>query len=161
MSGQSEVATEPATDVLAMLEEDHRRVKDLFERFERTDETDQREEILKTALHELEVHAELEEKLIYPAFRDHLEEPDLIDEALEEHHVVHLLIKELKGGRGRQQRRNAKFLVLAENVKHHIKEEEDSLFPKVENLELDWENLASRVTKKKTQLESRGRRSNR
>jgi hypothetical protein len=45
---------------------------------------------------ELEVHAHLEEKLMYPALRPELDDDDIMDEALEEHHLVHTLIAELK-----------------------------------------------------------------
>lgn len=159
MSPRAATTVESAVDILGMLKEDHKKVKGLFDRFEHTEDAEERTEIIKTALQELEVHAELEEKILYPAFREHLEEEDLIDEAFEEHHVVHLLIKELKGMRGKQSRRDAKFTVLAENVKHHIKEEEGSLFPQVEELDLDWEALSMKVEKKRAQLQSGGRRS--
>ena len=159
MSPQAASTVESGADVLGMLKDDHKKVKGLFDRFEHTEDAEERTEIIKTALQELEVHAELEEKILYPAFREQLDEEDLIDEAFEEHHVVHLLIKELKGARGKQGRRDAKFTVLAENVKHHIKEEENSLFPQVEDLDLDWETLFAKVEKKRAQLESGRRRS--
>ena len=53
-------------------------------------------EIAATAIMELEIHAELEEKLIYPAIREEIDEDDMMNEAVEEHHLVHVLIKELK-----------------------------------------------------------------
>jgi hemerythrin superfamily protein len=152
MSKQATMTVEPSTDLLNVLKEDHQTVKELFERFEQTADAEERAEIIKTAINELEVHAELEEKIVYPALRAHLEEDDLINEALEEHHVVHLLIKELKGARGNTGRRDAKFTVLVENVKHHIKEEEECLFPESLVLDLDWESLSAKVEKKKAQL---------
>lgn len=154
MSKQATMTVEPSTDLLNVLKEDHQKVKDLFERFEQTEDAEERAEIIKTAINELEVHAELEEKIVYPAFRAHLEEDDLINEALEEHHVVHILIDELKGTRGNTGRRDAKFTVLLENVKHHIKEEEEHLFPESLVLDLDWEALSAKVEKKKAQLTS-------
>ena len=154
MTRDSQGAVAETVDILDMLKEDHKRVKTLFEQFEQSEDPEEREEIIKTALHELEVHAELEEKLIYPAFREHVQEEDLMDEALEEHHVAHLLIKELKGARGKQQRRFAKFTVLGESVKHHIKEEEESMFPEVEDADVDWEALSEQVTKKRAKLDS-------
>jgi hemerythrin superfamily protein len=122
MSKQVMNTVEPSAELLNMLKADHDKVKELFEQFEQTADQEERAAIIRSALKELEVHASLEEKIIYPALREHLEEDGLITESLEEHHVVHLLIKELKGARVKQERRDAKFTVLAENVKHHIKE---------------------------------------
>ncbi|GKS62731.1 hypothetical protein YTPLAS72_00350 [Nitrospira sp.] len=155
MSKQVASTVEPSTELLNMLKADHDKVKDLFEQFEQTTNEEERGAIIKSALKELEVHADLEEKLIYPALRNQLEDRELITEAVEEHHVVHVLIKELKAGRVKQDRRDAKFTVLAENVKHHIKEEEEQLFPEALVLDLDWESLSAKVEKKKAQLESK------
>lgn len=152
---------EPSTDLLNMLKADHDKVKELFEQFEVTGDDQERAAIMQSALNELEIHAELEEKFIYPAFRELLEDEALITESLEEHHVVHLLIKELKGGRAKTDRKDAKFTVLAENVKHHIKEEEERLFPEALALDLDWESLTAKVDKKKAQLESQTSQSKR
>ena len=155
MSNQVANAVEPSTELLNMLKADHEKVKELFEQFEQTTDEEERAAIIKSAVKELEVHADLEEKIIYPAFQAHLEEEKLIAEAIEEHHVVHVLVKELKAGRLKQDRRDAKFTVLGENVKHHIKEEEESLFPEVLALDIDWESLSAKVEKKKAQLESK------
>ena len=88
----------------------------------------------RTALMELEVHSKLEEELIYPAIRAEIDDDDLMDEALEEHHVVHGLLGELKKMKPSDERYDAKFTVLAENVRHHIKEEESDMFPMAELL---------------------------
>ena len=69
-----------------------------------------------------------------------------MDEALEENHVVHLLIGELKKMRQDDDRFDAKFTVLAENVRHHIKEEEGEMFPQLEESDLDWAYLAEKAT---------------
>ena len=109
--------------VIEMLKEDHDKVKALFEQFE---EADGREkgEIAKTAIQDLEVHAELEEKLIYPAIRAEIDHDDMMNEAVEEHHLVHVLIAELKKLKSSDDKFQAKFCVLGELVKHHIEEEE-------------------------------------
>jgi len=75
-----------------------------------------------------------------------------MDEALEEHHVVHGLLEELKKMKPGNERYDAKFTVLAENVRHHIKEEESEMFSKAEDCEIDWETLCSQVVKRKEQL---------
>jgi hemerythrin superfamily protein len=141
-----------ASSVTDMLRDDHKKVKGLFEEFEQAEDTKAKHQIVETALAELEVHAKLEEELIYPAIRAEIDDDDLMDEALEEHHVVHGLLGELKKMKPSDVRYDAKFTVLAENVRHHIKEEESEMFPKAEDCEIDWEALCSQVMKRKEQL---------
>jgi hemerythrin superfamily protein len=141
-----------ASAITDLLREDHKKVKGLFEEFEQADDAKAKQRIVETALAELEVHAKLEEELIYPAIRAEIGDEDLMDEALEEHHVVHGLLGELKKMKPSDERYDAKFTVLAENVRHHIKEEESDMFPQAEESEIDWEALSARVTKRKEQL---------
>jgi len=144
-----------ASGVIDMLKEDHQKVKGLFEEFESA-EGSQRAAIAATAIRELEIHAELEEKLIYPAIRQEIEEDDLMNEAVEEHHLVHVLIKELKKLKSSDEIFQAKFTVLGELVKHHVKEEEDEMLPKAEKCDIDWEALETTVMKRKEALVSKG-----
>jgi len=148
-SKSQEASVSSVTD---MLRKDHKKVKGLFEEFEQAEDTTTKQRIVETALTELEVHSKLEEELIYPAIRAEVGDDDLMDEALEEHHVVHGLLGELKKMKASDERYDAKFTVLAENVRHHIKEEESEMFPKAEDCEIDWEALCSQVMKRKEQL---------
>jgi hypothetical protein len=145
-----------ASGVIDMLKEDHLKVKDLFEEFESA-EGGERAEIAATTIMELEIHAELEEKLIYPAIREEIEEDDMMNEAVEEHHLVHVLIKELKKLKPANQIFQAKFKVLGELVKHHIEEEEGEMLPKAEKSDIDWEKLEMTVMKRKEALMAKGK----
>ena len=60
--------------VFDMLKEDHKRVQDLFDEFQATDHSSSKAQIVQKALRELEIHAELEEGLIYPAIRRKIDE---------------------------------------------------------------------------------------
>ena len=75
-----------------------------------------------------------------------------MDEALEEHHVAHTLINELKRRAGNNGRYEAKFKVLGESIKHHVKEEEGRMFPEAEKAHLDWEALAQKAMERKEAL---------
>jgi hemerythrin superfamily protein len=141
-----------ASAITDLLRADHKKVKGLFEEFEQADDAKAKHRIVETALAELEVHAKLEEELIYPAIRAEIGDEDLMDEALEEHHVVHGLLGELKKMKPSDERYDAKFTVLAENIRHHIKAEESDMFPQAEESEIDWEALSAQVTKRKEQL---------
>jgi hypothetical protein len=120
-----------ATD---LLREDHRKVKDLFHQFEEADNAAERRRIADVVMRELEIHSIIEEEIFYPAVRRQDDTGDLMEdtmnEADEEHHVADLLMAELKKMRSADARFAAKFTVLAENVKHHIQEEESEIFTK-------------------------------
>jgi len=137
-----------ASGVIEMLKEDHEKVKGLFEDFESA-EGRERADIAATAIMELEVHADLEEKLIYPAIRKHIDEDEMMNEAVEEHHLVHVLIKELKKLKPKDEVFQAKFTVLGELVKHHIDEEEGEMLPKAQESDIDWEKLETSVMKRR------------
>lgn len=129
-----------AVNALELLKEDHREAEQLFQSFEEADGRS-RQGIADQALKALEIHAKIEEDLIYPAIREATGEEDMVDEANEEHHVVTLLIKELKKMKASAEGYKAKFKVLSELVKHHIEEEEQEMFPQAENTDVNWEEL--------------------
>ena len=139
-------ATVPA--VVEMLKDDHKKVKGLFDEFESAEGGEQAA-IALTAIHELEIHAELEETLIYPAVREAIDETDMMNEAVEQHHLVHVLVAELKKLKPSDEKFHAKFCVLSELVRHHIEEEEGEMLPKAERHDIDWDALEVKVTKRK------------
>jgi hypothetical protein len=142
----------PSNPVFAMLKKDHAKVKELFEQFEAAKDSRTKERIVRETLLELDVHATLEETLIYPAIKREVDADDVMDEALEEHHVAHVLIDELKRMSTGDDRYEAKFTVLGENIKHHIKEEEGSMFSEAEKADVDWEGLEEKVIERKEAL---------
>ena len=121
-------------DAIAVLKQDHREVEQLFKRFEKAGNGAHRTKAqLVAAMSEaLSRHAEIEELLFYPTVREKMPriESDVL-EALEEHHVVKVLLKELEGLDPTAERYDAKVTVLIELVRHHVKEEERDMFPKV------------------------------
>lgn len=140
--------------VLTMLKSDHKKVKALFSEFE--DATARkREDIARTAMQDLEVHAQLEEGLIYPAIRAGIEDNEMMNEANEEHHLVHVPIAELKELEPSDDAFQAKLTVLGELVKHHVKEEEGEMFPQAQKAKIDWEELKAEVMERKEQLMAR------
>ena len=144
-----------AATATKLLKEDHKKVKDLFDQFEDTDDSAEKREIASTACSELTIHAQVEEEIFYPAVKAELDEDDLMAEAKEEHHVAKQLIAELEEGEGMDDIEfDAKFTVLAENVRHHIKEEEGEMFPKVEKSDLDLEELGAQMAERKQELQA-------
>ena len=127
------MATATKTDPIALLKDDHVKVKDLFDKFENAKSDSAKKSAARKAITELKVHAAIEEEIFYPAFDKALssdEAHDILLEADEEHHVVHMLIEELDRMKDDDEHFDAKFTVLAENVRHHIEEEEKEMLPK-------------------------------
>lgn len=143
-------------DIVKMLRDDHKKVKGLFDRFEKTEDSSEQEEIMQQALQELQIHSAIEMKLVYPLLEHEEGEEDTIQEAYEEHHVVDLLIGELKSMNGGpvDGHLKAKFTVLAENVRHHIKEEESEILPKLEKGDADLDAIGEQAAELKEQFES-------
>mgnify|MGYP001601136396 CR=1 FL=1 len=149
MRQKGEVAGGSATQ---MLREDHKKVKELFEQFEQSEDRSEKGRIAEKALVELTIHATLEEELFYPAVREEIEEKELVGEAIEEHHVAKILIGELASLDPSNERFEAKFMVLAESVKHHIEEEEGEMLPKIEQSGFDLESLGEEMAERKSEL---------
>jgi hypothetical protein len=145
----------PENHAIAILIRDHDKVKDLFDRFKKAGAPAEKEKIIAEAVSELKVHAVIEEEIFYPAVRRQLSE-DVMNEADEEHHVARVLIAELdRDGRG-DDHREAKFTVLAESVRHHIREEEGEMLPKAKSLDLDFEDLGKEMLARKKELQHHG-----
>jgi len=145
------------TNAIAMLKEDHQKVKDLFDKFERTNGSATKAKLVSEALTELKVHATVEEELFYPAVRQQIEDEEgLMEEADEEHHVAKVLIAELEQMTGDEEHWEAKFKVLAESVRHHIKEEEGQMFKEAKKTEIDFDVLGSQMAQFKKKLMQEG-----
>ena len=144
--------------VFEMLKADHRRVEELFTQFEDADKR-ARTGIAEEALRELEIHAALEEELVYPAIREVIEEEESIDEALEEHHVAKLLIKELHKMNPGTEEFAPKFKVLGEIIRHHVEEEENETFPQAEQAGFDDSELSEEMMQRKEKLMQKFERS--
>lgn len=152
-----EAKSSPKKNAIAMLKKDHQVVKGLFDRFEKAKETRVKKAIVEKALEALKIHATVEEELFYPALRQAMKDEDgLMDEADEEHHVAKVLIAELDIMSGSEEHYDAKFTVLAENVRHHIKEEEEDMFPKAAKTDVDFVALGVMMAQRKRELATRG-----
>jgi Hemerythrin HHE cation binding domain len=145
----------PKQHAISILIKDHDKVKELFDRFEKSESAGEKEKLIAEAVTELKIHAVIEEEIFYPAVRKQLGR-DLMNEADEEHHVARVLIAELDQDGSRNDHREAKFTVLAESVRHHIKEEEGEMLPQAKGLDLDFAALGERMLARKKQLKRDG-----
>ena len=145
-------------DALTLLTADHNRVRGLFARFsgaKESDDTATMAELAEIIHHELDVHTTIEEDVFYPWARDLSDEiAEVVDEGVEEHHVVKVLLGEIDDLQPGDDEWLAKLTVVIENVEHHAEEEETEMFPKIRSAsDLDaLETLAADLESKKAQL---------
>ena len=104
------------------------------------------------------MHAEIEEKIFYPAFeaktKKNTEPGDEIREAYEEHANVKEMLAKLLALQPQDDTFNAKLQVLSELVKHHIHEEETEMFTQARELldESELKALGERMSSLKEKL---------
>jgi hemerythrin-like domain-containing protein len=147
-------------DALTLLKEDHDRIKPLLaeirETTERAEKT--RSELFSRIKEELTVHEIIEEEIFYPALKEHPRAKDIVLEGYEEHDVVSRLMGELDGMNATDEQFGPKAKVMAENIEHHIEEEEGEMFKQArqvfeaEELEELGERMARRKQTAKAEL---------
>jgi hemerythrin superfamily protein len=119
-------------DAVAMLEEQHREVEELFEQVEKATGVRKRKQFAELA-DKLAIHATIEERHFYPAVKAERTE-DILLESLEEHLGIKRVLADLLAVDVDDDTFDAKVKVLKEQVEHHVEEEESDLFPKVRKL---------------------------
>jgi hemerythrin superfamily protein len=117
-------------NAIELLEQQHREVEKLFEKIEKAESEEKKEELFDEMADALAVHAAIEEQHFYPATKDARTE-ELLTEAVEEHLAVKRIIADLLEMDPDDAQFDAKIRVLKENVERHVEEEEGELFPKV------------------------------
>jgi len=142
-------------DAIEMLKADHRRVEELFDTYQRARRRAEKSKIAQQICLELTIHAELEEEIFYPACREHVDDP-LLDEAQVEHDTAKILVAEIAMGTPQNDPFfDAKVMVLAEYIRHHVQEEEknaDSIFAKALEGGVDTAKLGSRMMQRREEL---------
>ena len=141
---------------IELLMTDHRKVEDLFSKYEdeKDGDEDTRRQLAQRICAELKVHTQVEEELFYPFLRENLEEDDmdLVEEAQVEHNGAKDLIEQIEGATEIDDEYNAKVKVLGEYVKHHVNEEENEIFPKVSDDQEELDELGQEMASRKSEL---------
>jgi hemerythrin superfamily protein len=148
-------AKENNMDAVALLKADHRKVEELFEKFESARGESVKQKLAQQICMELSIHARIEEEVFYPACNGQIEDADLLDEAYVEHDGAKVLIAEITASSSSQNFYDAKVKVLSELIKHHVKEEEkraEGLFAEAKEAGLDMDALGQRLTTRKREL---------
>jgi hypothetical protein len=141
-------------DAVALLKADHRKVEDLFEKIQKARGPERKQALVEQVCTELCIHTILEEEIFYPACTGQVED-DTVDEAYVEHDGAKVLIAELLASDPDDEFYDAKVTVLSEDIKHHVKEEEnrtEGMFAQAKKAGLDLEGLGERLQVRKQEL---------
>ncbi len=151
-------ARKKSVDAIALLKEDHKKVSGLLDQLEKANSTSRREQLSSRIDMELKVHTQIEEEIFYPAFRQAAQKKDdreLFYEAKEEHHVVDLVMPEVRETEPAADEFPAKAKVLKDLVLHHAHEEETEMFPRAKKLmsRNELRDLGERLQERKRELQ--------
>jgi hemerythrin superfamily protein len=129
---------------LALLKQDHREIEEMFDDFEELDNNAAKGKLALKICLTLKIHTQIEEEIFYPAARKATGDDDLLDEAVVEHAGAKHLITEIEKMKPDDDLFDAKVTVLGEQIKHHVEEEEEELFPEIEDSKMESLPSASR-----------------
>lgn len=146
------VPTGKPQEAVAMLRADHKLVSGLFADFEKTKSPARKAKIVAQICRELAVHTQIEEEIFYPAFQSALKDHELVPEANVEHGSVKDLIRMVEGVEPGGDEYEARVKVMGEFVRHHVKEEQNEMFPKAKNSKLDLIALGEQMFNRKQEL---------
>lgn len=144
------------TDATHILAQDHRKVEDLFTKYENASGRDRKAEIANTICDELKMHTIIEEEVFYPALEGKIDEA-LLKEAYVEHDSAKLLVNEIAQGSPDENFYDAKLTVLREQIEHHVKEEEkqhENMFQQARAADVDLDALGEQMLARKQELMS-------
>src|SRR5690349_2196845 len=150
------MAQDKKMDAIALLKADHREVEELFEKFESAKGHASKKSLAEKICMALTLHTRLEEDIFYPAC-DGAVDQDLLKEARVEHDAAKVLIAEIVAGGPDEAFYDAKVTVLAEMIKHHVKEEEQpgkGTFSQARAAKLDMATLGEQMAEEKQQLKA-------
>jgi hemerythrin superfamily protein len=139
------------TDAVTLLKADHRKVEELFEQYESARSKDKKKTIAAEICMELAVHTKIEEDIFYPACKGKVAD-ELWHEAFVEHDGAKVMLAEIESGSPEDDFFDAKVKVLAELIKHHVKEEErreDGMFAQAKEAGIDFEELGNQLAEAK------------
>jgi hypothetical protein len=146
--------TASAPDAIALLTQDHKNVKALFEQYEGLGEKAYatKQKVAQQICEELTIHTTIEEEIFYPAARAAIDDDDIMDEADVEHAGAKELIAQIQAMKPDESHYDAKVKVLGEEIDHHVKEEQGEMFPKVRKTKLDLAGLGAQMAARKAEL---------
>jgi len=143
-------------DAIKLLTADHKEVQALFQEYKKlaakVASVEERQALAEQICMLLTVHATIEEEIFYPAAREAEVDSDLLDEAEVEHASAKGLISQIRDMAPGDELYDAKVTVLGEYIDHHVKEEQDEIFPKCRKSSMDLKALGGELAARKEGL---------
>ncbi|MDB5828065.1 MAG: Hemerythrin cation binding domain protein [Variovorax sp.] len=138
--------------VTNMIRLDHTHVVSTFHQYKTTAPERVKLGLVQTICAALEVHAQLEEEIFYPAVRPYLE-ASLMQESIDEHAEMKRVIAELRAMSASDARYDERVNSLMRDVMHHVADEETIVLPAAESFMYDrLGDLGLRMTKRRLEL---------
>jgi Hemerythrin HHE cation binding domain len=145
-----------AIDAVKLLTADHKEVHALFLHYKKLvaahASAGERQPVAERIGEMLTVHAKIEEEIFYPAARKAGVESALLDEAHIEHGTAKDLIAQLQSMTADDALYDAKVTVLGEYIDHHVKEEQNEIFPACRKAKMDLDAIGEALKSRKAEL---------
>jgi hemerythrin superfamily protein len=158
-TGAAKAAGAKSADAVSLLKADHRKVEEIFASFEKSEDDDEKQRLVRQVCTELIIHTKLEEELFYPACREKDVEDDMLDEAQVEHDGAKVLIADILRCSPGDDYYDAKVKTLSEYITHHVGEEEQArsgIFAKAQKAGVDMAGLGQKIQSRKQELMAQG-----
>lgn len=139
-------------EATALLRADHKLVAALFDEYEKARSATKKKALVAQICQELTVHAQIEEEVFYPQVQEALNDHELVPEAIVEHATLKDLIAQIEDAEPDEELYDARVKVLSEYVKHHVKEEQNEIFPRVKKSKLDLKEIGGQLAQRKEEL---------
>jgi hypothetical protein len=137
---------------------DHTHVMAAFHRYHASTPWWRKRAIVELACTALEIHAQLEEEIFYPALADALPGDDTLAKSKPEHDEMRADIARLRAMGPHDAAFDARFMKLMREVMHHVADEETVLLPTAERaLAAELSVLGARMTRRRLQLVAQNR----
>jgi hemerythrin superfamily protein len=139
--------------VANVIRADHTRVMATFHQFEAGKSPEIKRALVNTACLALEIHAQAEEEIFYPALRAVSVGNGVLDKSVPEHDQMRQLISKLRGMEPVYPLYDQTFHELMRCVMHHVADEETELLPNAERLLPDrLGELGAQMMKRRVEL---------
>lgn len=136
-----------------MIRMDHTSVLETFHQYEMNSAPQTKKALVGTICIALEIHAQLEEEIFYPAMSHLAADTPIVGKSVPEHNEMRRLIAQLRAMEATDPTYDQTFLQLMKDVMHHVADEETTLLPDAERLIPDLlGELGMQMTKRRLQL---------
>lgn len=139
-------------DATDLLQRDHRQVESWFHACESLSDEEQKAELIEKICMALKVHTQIEEEIFYPRFRAETGEQGLVQEAIDEHAEVKRLIADVEQRQSQGLDCTEQLEAMRQAVQHHVQEEENEMFAKSRNTDIDLFALGAELATRRSEL---------